>query len=148
MKQVYTQFYHQLVDAVSDPHTCQSLTAQLHPTPLIPQEKIAQLSSRQDTGGQYLRVLGLEDEPLLLAVLLEKMEEVKPLQELAKQMSTSLTESKQGTVVLHFSLCVCVCVCLFVYVHAFGSVACLHVLWLAVVLSICRVAQKQDAQLL
>ena len=94
LKQVYTQFYHQLVDAVSDPHTCQSLTAQLHPTPLISQEKIAQLSSRQDTGGQYLRVLGLEDEPLLLAVLLEKMEEVKPLQELAKQMSASLTESK------------------------------------------------------
>ena len=97
MKQVYAQFYHQLVDAVSDPHTCQSLTAQLHPITLISQEKIAQLSSRQDTGGQYLRVLGLEDEPLLLAVLLEKMEEVKPLQELAKQMSTSLTESKRGS---------------------------------------------------
>ena len=129
MKQVYTQFYHQLVDAVSDPHTCQSLTAQLHPTPLISQEKIAQLSSRQDTGGQYLRVLGLEDEPLLLAVLLEKMEEVKPLQELAKQMSTSLTESKRGTVVLHFSLCVCVCilsVCLCMYMYLSQLHVCMY----------------------
>ena len=97
LKQVYTEFYHQLVEAVSDPHTCQSLTAQLHSTTLISQEKITKLNSGQDTGGQYLRVLGLENEPLLLAVLLEKMEEIKPLQELAKQMFTSLTESKQGS---------------------------------------------------
>ena len=129
MKQVYTQFYHQLVDAVSDPHTCQSLTAQLHPITLISQEKIAQLSSGQNTGGQYLRVLGLEDEPLLLAVLLEKMEEMKPLRELAKQMSASLTESKQGIVLYFLFVCVCLCVCLCTCI--FGSGVCLHA-WLMV----------------
>ena len=97
LKQVYTDFYHQLVEAVSDPLTCQSLTAQLHTTTLISQEKIARLSSGQDTGGQYLRVLGLEEEPHLLTVLMEKMAGIEQLQKLVEQMSTCLTESQQGT---------------------------------------------------
>ena len=96
LKQVYTDFYHQLVEAVSDPLTCQSLTAQLHSTTLISQEKIAQLSSGQDTGGRYLRVLGLEEEPELLIVLMEKMAGMEQLQKLVEQMSTCLTESQQG----------------------------------------------------
>ena len=96
LKQVYTDFYHQLVDAVSDPHTCQSLTTQLKSTTLMSQEKIAQLSSGQDTGGQYLRTLGLEEEPQLLTVLMEKMAGMEQLQKLVEQMSTCLTESQQG----------------------------------------------------
>ena len=96
LKQVYSDFYHQLVEAVSDQLTCQSLTAQLHPTTLISQEKIAQLSSGQDTGGRYLRVLGLEEEPRLLTVLMEKMEGMEQLQKLAEQMSACLSV-EQGT---------------------------------------------------
>ena len=96
MKQVYIWFYHQLVDAVSDPHTCQSLTAQFHSTTLISQEKIAQLSSGQTSGSEFLKVLGVEEEPHLLTVLMEKMTGVKPLQTLAEQMSARLSELKQG----------------------------------------------------
>ena len=97
MKQVYIQFYHQLVDAVSDPLTCQSLTAQLHSTTLISQEKTAQLSSGETSGSEFLKVLGVEEEPHLLTVLMEKMGGVKPLQTLAGQMSARLSEFKQGT---------------------------------------------------
>ena len=96
MKQVYSQFYRQLVDAVSDPSTCQSLTAQLHSTTLISQEKLAQLSSGQTSGSEFLKVLGVEEEPHLLTVLMEKMAGVKPLHTLAEQMSARLSELKQG----------------------------------------------------
>ena len=94
VKQVYTEFYHQLVDAVSDPHTCQSLAAQLHST--ISQEKIAQLSSGQTSGSEFLKVLGVEEEPHLLTVLMEKMAGVKQLQTLAEQMTARLNELPQG----------------------------------------------------
>ena len=96
LKQVYTQFYHQLVDAVSDPSACQSLTGQLHSTTLISQEKIVQLSSSQTSGSEFLKVLGVEEEPHLLTVLMEKMAGVKPLQTLAGLMSAHLSELKQG----------------------------------------------------
>ena len=65
VKQVYTEFYHVLVDAVSDPLTCQSLTAQLHPTILISLEKITQLSSGQTSRSEFLKVLVAEEEPHL-----------------------------------------------------------------------------------
>ena len=100
VKQVYTQFYHQLVDAVSDPLTCQSLTAQLHSTTQISQEKIAQLSSGQTSGSVFLKMLGVEDEPHLLTVLIEKMAEVKQLQALAEQMTARLNELQQGSYTL------------------------------------------------
>ena len=96
LKRVYTEFYHQLVDAVSDPLTCQSLTAQLHPTTLISQEKIAQLSSGQHTGSSFLKVLGVEEDPQLLTVLMEKMTNVEQLQMLWKLMSILLSAKKQG----------------------------------------------------
>ena len=96
VKLVYTEFYHQLVDAVSDPLTCHALTAQLHYTTLISQEKTAQLSSGQVTGSDLLKVLGVEEEPHLLTVLMEKMAGVKQLQKLVEQMSARLSEVKQG----------------------------------------------------
>ena len=117
VKQVYTEFYHQLVDAVSDPLTCQSFTAQLHPTTLISQEKIAQLSSGQTSVSEFLKVLGVEEEPHLLTVLMEKMVGVEQLQTLAEQMTARLSELWQGMYLAHY-VCVCVlCVC-----------ACMHVL--------------------
>ena len=98
LKWVYIEFYHQLVDAVSDPLTCQSLIAQLHPTTLISQEKIAQLSSGQHTGSSFLKLLGVEEDPQLLTVLMEKMANVEQLQMLWKSMSTRLSTMKQGNV--------------------------------------------------
>ena len=96
LKRVYTEFYHQLVDAVSNSHTCQSLTAQLHHTTLISQEKITQLSSGQHTGISFLKVLGVEEDPQLLSVLMEKMANVEQLQSLWKSMSTWLSTTKKG----------------------------------------------------
>ena len=96
MKRLYTEFYHQLVDAVSDPHICQSLIAQLHPTTLISQEKKAQLSSGQHTGSSFLKVLGIEEDSQLLTVLMEKMANVEQLQTLWKSMSTWLSTTKKG----------------------------------------------------
>ena len=111
MKQVYTEFYHQLVDAVSDPLTCQSLAAQLHS--LISQEKIAQLSTGQTSGREFLKELCVEEEPHLLTVLMEKIAGVKQLQALAEQMAARLSELQQG---IKSCVCVCVCVCLCVCV--------------------------------
>ena len=96
MKRVYTEFYHQLVDAVSDPHTCQSLIAQLHSTTLISEEKIAQLSSGQHTGSSFLKVLGVEEDPQLLTMVMEKMANVEQLQMLWMSMSKWLSTMKQG----------------------------------------------------
>ena len=96
MKRVYTEFYHQLVDAVSDPRTCQSLTAQLRSTTLISQEKIAQLSSGQHTGTSFLKVLGVEEDLQLMTAFIENMANVEQLQMLWKSMSTWLSTMKQG----------------------------------------------------
>ena len=96
LKQVYIQLYQQLVEAVSDPLTCQSLIAQLHSTTLMSQEKLAQLNSGETSGSEFLKVLGVEEEPHLLTVLMEKMTGVKPLQTLAELMSACLNELKQG----------------------------------------------------
>ena len=121
VKQVYTEFYHQLVDAVSDPLTCQSLTAQIHPITLISQEKIAQLSAGQTSGSKFLKVLGVEEEPLLLTVLMEKMAGVKQLQKLAEQMTTRLSELQHGMTLQCVCVCVraCVHVCLCVHYHMY-----------------------------
>ena len=96
LKCVYIEFYHQLVDAVSDPLTCQSLTTQLHPTTLLSQEKIAQLSSGQHTGSSFLKVLAVDEDPQLLTLLMEKMANVEQLQMLWKSMSNWLSTRKQG----------------------------------------------------
>ena len=96
VKQVYTEFYHQLVEAVSDPHTCQSLAAHLHSTTLLSQEKIAQLSSGQTSGSEFLKVLGVEEEPHLLTVLMEKMGGMEQLQKLAEQMTIRLRKLQHG----------------------------------------------------
>ena len=84
------------------------------------QEKIAQLSSSQTSGSEFLKVLGVEEEPHLLTVLMEKMTGVKPLQTLAELMSACLSELKQGmgnyasvggAPEAYGGRLVCVCVC-------------------------------------
>ena len=101
--QLYTKFYHQLVEAVSDPDTCHSLTTQLHSTSLLSEEKKAVLGSSVASGSSYLKVLGVEEEPHLVTVLMEKMSEVKELQTLSKDMIAWLSEGTQFTF-LHMCL--------------------------------------------
>ena len=97
LKQLYIEFYPQLVEAVSDPDTCHSLTTQLHSTSLLSEETKAALSSSMASGRSFLKVLGVEEEPHLVTVLMEKMSAVKQLQTLSEDMSAWMSGSKQGT---------------------------------------------------
>ena len=54
------------------------------------------LSSSLASGRSFLKVLGVEEEPHLMAVLMEKMSAVKQLQTLSEDMSSWLSRSKQG----------------------------------------------------
>ena len=96
LQQLYTVFYPQLVEAVSDLDTCHSLTTQLHSTSLLSEEKKTVLSSSLASGRSFLKVLGVEEEPHLVTVLMEKMVAVKQLQTLSEDMSGWLSGSKQG----------------------------------------------------
>ena len=102
LKEVYTDFYHRLVEAVSDEHTCQSLLTQLSSTTLISKEKIARLSSSKVTGSSFLNTLGLEEEPHILVPLVSAMSQVEQLQTLAREMNSNL-RSKQGSFTLYKS---------------------------------------------
>ena len=55
------------------------------------------LSSSLASGSSFLKVLGVEEEPHLLTVLMEKMSAVKQLQTLSEDMSGWLSGSKQGS---------------------------------------------------
>ena len=101
LKEVYTDFYHRLVEAVSDEHTCQSLLTQLSSSALISEEKIAQLTSSKVTGSSFLKTLGLEEEPHLLVPLVSAMSGVEQLQILAEKMDIKL-HTRQG---MYFSTC-------------------------------------------
>ena len=106
LKEVYTCFYHRLVEAVSDEHTCQSL---LSSSALI-SENIAQLTSSKVTGSSFLKTLGLEEEPHLLVPLVSAMSGVEQLQTLAGEISATM-RSNQGMAIL--------CLCISVYLNAF-----------------------------
>ena len=54
------------------------------------------LSSSLASGRSFLKVLGVEEEPNLVTVLMEKMSAVKQLQTLSEDMSGWLSGSKQG----------------------------------------------------
>ena len=99
---VYIDFYHRLVEAVSDEHTCQSLLTQLSSSALISGEKITQLSSSKVTGSSFLNTLGLEEEPHLLVPFVSAMSQDKRLQTLAGEMNSNL-RSKQGSFTLYRS---------------------------------------------
>ena len=92
LKGVYTDFYHRLVEAVSDEHTCQSLLTQLSSFTLISDDKIAQLSSSKVTGNSLLKILGLEEDPHLLVPLVSAMSRVEQMQTLAEKMSAMLNQ--------------------------------------------------------
>ena len=54
------------------------------------------MSSSLASGSSYLKVLGIEEDPLLVTVLMEKMTAVKELQTLSEDMTKWLSGSKQG----------------------------------------------------
>ena len=54
------------------------------------------LTSSLASGKSFLKVLGVEEEPHLVTVLMEKMSVVKQLQTLSEDMSGWLSGSKQG----------------------------------------------------
>ena len=62
------------------------------------------LSSSLASGSSYLKVLGVEEAPHLVTVLMEKMSVVKQLQTLSEDMSSWLSGSKQG--IYSIGLCV------------------------------------------
>ena len=65
------------------------------------------LSSSVASGKSFLKVLGVEEEPHLVTVLIEKMSAVKELQTLSEDMSDWLSGSKQGIAALVCVLVMC-----------------------------------------
>ena len=65
------------------------------------------LSSSVASGRSFLKVLGVEEEPHLVTVLMEKMSAVKELQTLSEDMSDWLSRSKQGMAALVCVLVMC-----------------------------------------
>ena len=65
------------------------------------------LSSSVASGRSFLKVLGVEEEPHLVTVLMEKMSAVKELQTLSEDMSDWLSGSKQGIATLVCVLVLC-----------------------------------------
>ena len=65
------------------------------------------LSSSVASGRSFLKVLGVEEEPHLVTVLMEKMSAVKELQTLSEDMSDWLSGSKQGIAALACVLVMC-----------------------------------------
>ena len=82
------------------------------------------LSSSVASGGLFLKVLGVEEEPHLMTVLIKKMSAIKELQTLSEDMSDWLSRSKQGIAAL-----VCVLYRVYTGEHGtarHGSCMCLH----------------------
>ena len=68
------------------------------------------LSSGVASGRSYLKVLGVEEEPHLVTMLMEKMSAVKELQTLSEDMSDWLSGLKQGIAALVCVLVMCMSV--------------------------------------
>lgn len=101
LKQIYTEFYDKLVDAVSDKKAYDLLITHLLSTDLIPEDKKTLLSSSQASGNFLLKHSGIEENPQLLKMLMDKMMEVKQFQTLAEKMFTRLGELQQGRMYAH-----------------------------------------------
>ena len=106
---MYGEFYHQLVDVLSDGDTHRSIVSELHKRSVI-SEKVwaAQMTSTvQERGRSLLTVLGLEKKPHKLRELITVMMEVEKMKSLAEEMTTQLIKSEQGNLYAH---CACMCV--------------------------------------
>ena len=107
LKKVYGEFYHQLVDVLSDGDTHHSIVSDLHKKSIISDELAAQMTSTQERGRSLLTVLGLEEKPHRLRELMTVMMEVDKAKSLAKEMTAKLSKSEQGN---PHTVCVCACV--------------------------------------
>ena len=93
LKEIYTDFYHHLVDVLSDEQTC-SLLTQL---PSYLTKKITSSTAATTCSGRsFLETLGLEKEPRVLVPLVNAMSGIEQLQTLAEEMFFVM-RSKQGT---------------------------------------------------
>ena len=108
LKEVYSAFYHRLVGAITDVQVCQSLSAQLRSSAVIPEEKISCLVSSRASGSSFLNILGVEEQSGLVAVLIKAMSAVEQLQTLASEMN-DLLRSKQSTLLIISDCCVLHC---------------------------------------
>ena len=99
LQKVYQDFYHQLVDVLSDRDTHHSIVSKLHTRAVISQEvMLAQISSTagSDRGSSLLTVLGLDDKPHKLRELITAMVEEEKVHPLAEEMAALLSKSQQG----------------------------------------------------
>ena len=97
-KKVYGEFYHQLVDVLSDGDTHRSVVSGLHKRSVISEKVWAeQMTSTQERGRSLLTVLSLEEKPHKLKELITVMMEVEKVKSLAEEMTAQLNKSEQGT---------------------------------------------------
>ena len=95
---VYREFYHQLVDVLSDGDTHRSIVSDLHKRSVI-SEKVwaAQMTTTQERGRSLLTVLGLEEKLHKLRELITVMMEVEKAKLLAEEMTAQLSKSEHST---------------------------------------------------
>ena len=108
---MYGEFYHQLVDILSDGDTHHSIVSDLHKRSVISEKvQAAQMTSTQERGRSLLTVLDLEEKPYKLRELITVMMEVENVRSLAEEMTAQLSEPEQ----LGISLTLCVCMHMYV----------------------------------
>ena len=111
------EFYHQLVDVLSDGDTHRSIVSHLSKRSLISAKVwTQQMISTQERGRSLLTLLGLEEKPHKLREVITVMMDMKKVKALAEEMTAQLSKPwpEQGN-----PLTVCVCVC--------AMRACMHV---------------------
>ena len=95
---MYGEFYHQLVDVLSDGDTHRSIVSDLSMRSVISTEVwAAQMTSTQERGRSLLKVLGLEEKPHKLRELITVMMEEEKVKSLAEEMTAQLRKSEQST---------------------------------------------------
>ena len=93
LKKVYGEFYHQLVDVLSDGDTHHSIVSDLHKRSVISEKVLAaQMTSTQEKSMSLLTVLGLEEKTHKLRELITVMMEVSGEAEVTGRGNDSTTE--------------------------------------------------------
>ena len=107
---MYREFYHQLVDVLSDGDTHHSIISDLHKISVISKKvQTAQMTSTvQERGRSLLTVMGLEEKPHKLRELITVMMEVEKVKPLAEEMAAQLSKFEQG---YPHTLHICVFLC-------------------------------------
>ena len=99
LQKVYHEFYHQLVDVLSNHDTHHSIVSKLHTRAVISQEvMVAQMNGStagSDRGSSLLTVLGIEDKPHKLRELITAMMEEEKVRSLAEEMSALLIKTTE-----------------------------------------------------